>query len=53
MCQHNPEDTCKHKEKPDGEPCECRPEQVHECHGDATEHHCCNMKTHSSTEEGD
>lgn len=31
---------CAHPEKAKGEPSECTPEQIRECHGELTEHPC-------------
>lgn len=36
MCQC----CCKRPENLKGKPEECTPEQVKECHGDVTKHHC-------------
>jgi ArsR family transcriptional regulator len=36
MCKEN----CQHPEKLKGKPGECTPEQIKECHGDATHHPC-------------
>ena len=32
---------CKHPEKLEGEPKDCSPEQIKECHGDEKDHPCC------------
>lgn len=31
---------CAHPERLEGEPGDCTPEQIRECHGDASEHPC-------------
>lgn len=38
MCCCDPK--CAHPEKLEGDPSECTPEQIRECHGEVTEHPC-------------
>ena len=38
MCQEKPK--CQKPEKLKGNPQDCSPEQIKECHGDAAEHPC-------------
>ena len=40
MCEAKSTKGCEHPEKLQGEPEECTPEQIRECHGDVEEHHC-------------
>lgn len=44
MCQGRTEKECEHPEKLEGKPAECSPEQIMECHGEATEHPCVEAK---------
>jgi len=44
MCQAKSEKACEHPEKLKGKPGECSPEQIRECHGEATEHPCVEAK---------
>lgn len=37
--------SCAHPEKVQGDPRECTPEQIQECHGDATEHPCAHAES--------
>lgn len=38
--QNEKKKVCEHPEKLRGNPEECTPEQIRECHGDAKEHPC-------------
>jgi hypothetical protein len=40
MCCCDPKSRCAHPEKLKGDPSECAPEQIRECHGEVTEHVC-------------
>ena len=40
MCCCDPKSQCTHPEKLEGDPGECTPEQIRECHGEVTEHPC-------------
>ncbi len=40
MCQPEVSKGCEHPERLKGEPEECTPEQIMECHGTTTEHPC-------------
>jgi len=40
MCCCDPKSRCAHPEKLRGDPSECTPEQIRECHGEAAEHAC-------------
>jgi len=40
MCCCDPKSECAHPEKLRGDPSECTPEQIQECHGEVTEHPC-------------
>lgn len=40
MCGCDPKSKCTHPEKLKGDPKECTPEQIQECHGEVGEHPC-------------
>ena len=40
MCCCDPKSECAHPEKLKGDPSECTPEQIQECHGEVAEHPC-------------
>ncbi len=40
MCGCDPKSQCAHPEKLKGDPSECTPEQIRECHGEVAEHPC-------------
>ena len=40
MCCCDPKSQCAHPEKLTGDPSECTPEQIRECHGEVTAHPC-------------
>jgi len=40
MCCCDPKSQCAHPEKLKGDPSECSPEQIRECHDEVTEHPC-------------
>lgn len=44
MCKTDSEKLCEHLDKLKGEPGECTPEQIKECHGDVKEHPCIEEK---------
>ena len=44
MCKVESKKGCEHPEKLKGEPEECIPEQVKECHGELKEHPCVQKK---------
>jgi hypothetical protein len=40
MCKAESRKGCEHPQKLKGQPEECSPEQIRECHGDVEEHLC-------------
>jgi hypothetical protein len=40
VCCCDPKCKCEHRELLQGDPKECSPEQIRECHGEAEEHPC-------------
>ncbi len=40
MCQPQKEVVCRHPDKLKGEPGECSPQQIRECHGEDKKHSC-------------
>jgi hypothetical protein len=43
-CRDENKKGCRNPEKLKGEPKDCTPEQIRECHGDAKEHPCTGEK---------
>lgn len=41
MCCCDPKSECAHREKLEGDPSECTPEQIRECHGEEAKEQSC------------
>ena len=44
MCEVKTKNECEHPEKLRGQPKQCTPEQIKECHGELKEHPCVQKK---------